>query len=84
MTKLKPIERYDWHVFECGSEVASASGSAADSETAESEMMHYVMMYGQDGPVRFRMECDGEVLTSGTWDKLAALKKGPVYTASGG
>ena len=54
-----------WWVFECGSEVASASGSAADSETAENEMMHYVMMYGQDGSVRFRMECGGEVLVSG-------------------
>lgn len=65
MTKLKPIERYDWHVFECGSDVASASGSAADSETAENEMMHYVMMYGQDGSVRFRMERDGRALVSG-------------------
>ena len=66
MTKLKPIERYDWYVFERGSEVASASGSAADSETAENEMMHYVMMYGQDGSVCFWMERDGEVLVSGT------------------
>ena len=71
-------------VFERGSEVASASGSAADSETAESEMMHYVMMYGEDGPVLYWMECDGNVLVSGSWDKLAELKKGPVYTASGG
>lgn len=58
-------KRYHWSVFECGSEVASAGGSAADSETAEREMMHYVMMYGQDGSVRFRMECGGEVLVSG-------------------
>lgn len=59
-------KRYHWSVFECGSEVASAGGSAADSETAEREMMHYVMMYGQDGSVRFLMERDGEVLVSGT------------------
>ncbi len=58
-------KRYHWSVFECGSEVASAGGSAADSETAEREMMHYVMMYGQDGSVCFWMERDGEVLVSG-------------------
>ena len=59
-------KRYHWSVFECGSEVASASGSAADRETAEHEMMHYVMMYGQDGAVRFRIVRDGELIVSGT------------------
>ena len=59
------IKCFQWWVFEGDSTFPSASGTAPDSETAEREMMHYVMMYGQDGSVRFRMECGGEVLVSG-------------------
>ena len=75
---------FQWWVFEGDSTVPAASGTAPDRDFADREMMRYTMMYGEDGPVQFRMECDGEVLVSGSWDKLAALKKGPVYTASGG
>ena len=65
---------FQWWVFEGDSTLPSASGAAPDRDFADREMMHYVMMYGEDGPVRYRMNCDGEMLTSGTWDKLAALQ----------
>jgi hypothetical protein len=57
---------YQWFVFEGDSAVPAASGTAPDRDSADREMMHYVMMYGQDGSVRFLMERDGEVLVSGT------------------
>ena len=75
---------FQWFVFEVGSTMSSASGTAPNRDFAVREMMHYTMMYGEDVPVLYWMECDGEVLVSGSWDKLAALKKGPMYTASGG
>ena len=75
---------FQWLVFEGDSTVPAASGTAPDRDFADREMMHYAMMYGEDGPVRYRMDCDGELLTSGTWDKHKVWKKWPVYTASGG
>ena len=60
------IKCFQWWVFEGDSTFPSASGTAPDSETAEREMMHYVMMYGQDGAVRFRIVRDGELIVSGT------------------
>ncbi len=72
---------YQFFVFEGDSTAPSASGTAPNRSLAHHEMMHYVMMYGQDGSVRYLMKCDGETLISGTWDKHKVWKKGYEYMA---
>ena len=72
---------FQWWGFEGDSTVSAASGTAPNRDVAGRDMMHYTMVYGDDGPVRFRMESDGNVLRSGTWDKHKVWKKGPEYMA---
>ena len=75
---------FQWWVFKGDSTFPSASGTAPNRSLVHHEMMHYTMMYGEDGPVRYLMKCDGKTLISGSWDKHKTWKEGPVYTASGG
>ena len=59
-----------WGVDELDTARPLASGYAPDVKGAFTQMMHYVMQYAQDGPVRFWMRQNRKTLINGRFTGL--------------
>lgn len=49
---IEPMRQYSAKLIQDGIEVAGVSGP--DKEAVQREIVHYAMMYGQDGPVTIK------------------------------
>ena len=60
-----------WCVEEQDTGLPVANGVAPTEKAAHTEMMHYVIQYAQDGPVRFWMRQNRKTLINGSMAGLS-------------